>query len=465
MKVLKISAGYTKLMISGLGLLVAVSCSVTQQYRQPAFNNKDLYRGNNAVDTVSLATLSWKELFSDKRLQDLIAEGINNNLDLKNALSRIRQAKAYLDQSKLQFYPSIDANAAASFNQYSDANNLQGINRQRQYQYNIQASWEADIWGKLKSAKRSNLAAMLQQDAIARAVQTSLVASIATDYYNLLAMDMQLAITKQSVDNWQATVNVMSKLKTADVVTGAAVVQSEASKYAVSATIPDLERAIWQTENHLNLLLARQPGPIVRDSLPNQQMTSRLATGLPVQLLANRPDVQAAEYNFRYCYEQTNVARTFFYPALTLSASTGYTSYTSLFSLGSWVNNVVGGLTQPIFNKGINKTRLIVAKEQQLQAANQFQQVLLVAGQEVSDALFSYSSAGNKTAIRENQLFNLQKSVNFTLQLVRYGSANYTEVLTAQQNLLIAQLDQINDHLQQLQAVVSLYRALGGGWK
>jgi outer membrane protein TolC len=296
-------------------------------------------------------------------------------------------------------------------------------------------------------------------------VQTSLVADIANNYYYLMALDRQLLITEQSVKNWQTTVDVMKDLKNADVVTGAAVVQSEASKYAVKVTIPDLKQSIWQTENIINLLLARVPGPVARAKIDDQKPITMLNLGIPAQMLANRPDVLAAEYGFRNAYELTNVARTYFYPSLTLTGSGGYSSYVSFFGVGSLVGNLAAGLTQPIFNKGANKTRLQVAKEQQQQALLNFQYIVLSAGQDVSNALMSYQAAGEKATTRVSQLDNLEKSVDYTQQLVRYGSANYTEVLTAQQSLLAAQLNSVNDRLQQLQAIVYLYRSLGGGWQ
>jgi outer membrane protein TolC len=257
----------------------------------------------------------------------------------------------------------------------------------------------------------------------------------------------------------------MKSLKVADVVTGAAVVQSEASKYAVQVTIPDLKQQIWQTENIINLLLGRVPGPVARGTIDAQQPIALLNPGIPAQMLANRPDVMAAEYGFRNAFELTNVARTYFYPSLTLSGSGGYSSNFSFFGVGTLVGNLTAGIAQPIFNNGANKARLKVAQEQQQQALLNFKYTVLSAGQDVSNALMSYQTAGEKAVTRVNQLNNLVKSVNYTQQLVRFGSANYTEVLTAQQSLLTAQLDSVNDRLQQLQAIVYLYRALGGGWQ
>ncbi|MCW3109695.1 MAG: rane protein [Segetibacter sp.] len=250
-------------------------------------------------------------------------------------------------------------------------------------------------------------------------------------------------------------------------VTEAAVVQSEASRYAAEVTIPDLKQSIRQTENAMSILLGRVPGAIKRSSLSEQKPVTLLQRGVPAQLLSNRPDVQAAELNFRYNFELTNVARTWFYPSLIISASGGYSglSVSNLFNPASLIGNIAVGLTQPIFNQGINQTRLKVAKAGQQQALLAFQNSLLTAGQEVSNDLGAYQGAIDKTNLRDSQITNLQKAVEYTQLLVRNSSANYTEVLTAQQSLLAAQLNQVNDRLQQLQATVNLYRDLGGGWK
>jgi NodT family efflux transporter outer membrane factor (OMF) lipoprotein len=448
------------------GLAVVLSaCHIVRPYRSPAITDNHLYRGVNTTDTNNIATLHWKDIFTDTLLQQLITTGIQNNLDLQVAWSRMRQAEANYSQSRQALYPSVTADASAAL---AGASNQSGTGRSviaQQYGVGLSAAWEADIWGKLRSSRRAGLAALLQATANAQAVQTGLIANIANNYYFLMALDQKLQITQQTVVNWQATVEVMKELKKADVVTGAAVVQSEASRYAAEVTIPDLKQSIRETENTLNLLLGQVAGLIARDTIDSQQPIMLLKTGVPAQLLANRPDVQAAEYNLRYYFELTNVVRTYFYPALTISASGGYTSYFSLTGPGSWLSNLAGGLTQPIFNQGINKTRLKVAQEQQQQAALNFRTAVLTAGQEVSNALYSYQTAQEKADSRRLQLKNLQLSVEYTQELVRYGFANYTEVLNAQQSLLSAQLNKVNDHLQQLQSIVYLYRALGGGWK
>jgi NodT family efflux transporter outer membrane factor (OMF) lipoprotein len=331
----------------------------------------------------------------------------------------------------------------------------------------LSTSWEADIWGKLSSAKRSAYATLLQTDAAKRAVQTQLIANIANTYYNLLALDKQLAITLQTIKSRTNNVATMKALKEGAKVNGAAVVQSEANLYAAEVTIPDLKRSIRETENALNILLARAPGSILRSDLDSQSAYSNLETGVSAQLLQNRPDVQAAEFSFRAAFENTNVAKTYFYPALTLTASGGLSSLQLKdFFNNSVFYNLVGGLTQPIFAKGQNKVRLTTAQAQQQQAFYTFQQTLLTSGQEVSNALYAYETATEKETTRAKQIASLTKAVDFTQELLRYSSAtNYTDVLTSEQSLLAAQLSGVSDKLQKLQAVVNLYRALGGGWK
>lgn len=336
-----------------------------------------------------------------------------------------------------------------------------------QYLLGLSSSWEADVWGKLRSTKRSYAAAVLQSEAYRRVVQTQLIADIADNYYSLLALDAQLEITRQTVQNRIKDVETMRLLKEGDVVTGAAVVQSEAQRYAAEVTIPDLQRSIREAENLLATLLGRRPTPIERGTLAGQDPAPPLLTGVPSQLLRNRPDVQQAEFAFESSFELTNAARTYFYPSFTVTANGGLTTTTieNLFSPTAVFASVVGGLAQPVFSQGLNRARLRRAEGLQQEYLSTYQQTMFVAGQEVSNALFSYQSAADKKRIRAFQLDALVKSVDYTEELLRAGFANYTEVLTARQSLLQAQLNGVNDELQQRQAVTDLYHALGGGWQ
>ena len=243
-------------------MITGVSCRVTKPYIPPAEQLNGLYRDADTTDTTTIANLRWEEIFTDTILQGLIREGIQRNLDLQIAYTRIQQAQAYYEQSRLAFYPNVNANLSASTARVTNSQTTGRTNAAQQYQFGLSTSWEADIWGKLRSTRRANLAALLQSEAAARAVQTDLVGNIANYYYSLLALDRELAITQLTVQNWIATVNIMKALKEAAVVTGAAVVQSEASRYAAEVTIPDIKQNIRENENALSILLARNPGPI-----------------------------------------------------------------------------------------------------------------------------------------------------------------------------------------------------------
>jgi len=465
------NANYKKLYLLGFGLLMLTAC-VTKKYERPALNSNGLYRDNTTTDTTTIADLPWKTLFADQTLQNLIQQGLNENLDLKQAIERIKIAEATLIQSKGALLPSLSADLSVTDAKQSVAalNFPSGINintETQTYRAQLSTSWEADIWGRLSSAKRSAYATLLQTDAAKRAVQTQLIANIANTYYNLLSLDKQLAITEQTVRIRQSDVEAMKSLKEGAVVNGAAVVQSEANLYAAQVSIPDLKRNIRETENALSILLGKGPGSIERSSLDAQLPYDNLQTGVSAQLLQNRPDVQAAEFAFRSAFENTNAARAAFYPALTLTANGGLSTLdVKNFFDNSIFYNLIGGLTQPIFNKGQNKARLKTAQAQQQQAFYSFQQSLLTGGQEVSNALYAYQTATEKEATRAKQIASLTKAVDYTKELLRYSSAtNYTDVLTSEQSLLAAQLNSINDRLQKLQSVVNLYKALGGGWK
>jgi len=458
--------------LAAAGLLIIASCNVSKHYKRPNVNVANLYRDSSATDSNSIAALPWRSLFSDTVLQNLIQEGINNNLNLKTAILKIAEANATLKESKAAYFPTLSAGVSVTKAKASQAAQTfpagLGIDlNTTTYQGDFSASWTVNVWGQLSSLKRQAIAQFLESDASKRAVQTALVAGIANDYYLLLSYDQQLAITQQSVKNYIQDVETNKSLLKADVVTGAAVVQSEANRYAAEITIPDLESNIRETENALCILLGRGPGSIKRLTIGGQIPVETLNAGLSTQLLKNRPDIQESEFAFMSAFENTNVAHSYFYPTLTITAEGGLSTLQlkDLFN-NSIFYNLVGGLTQPIFNQGQNKARYRIAKAQQLEAFNAYQQSILTAGQSVANDLFSYQQSLKKADLRKKELNALEKSVDYTKQLLTYSSAtNYTDVLTSEQSLLAAQLAGVSDKLQQLQAIVNLYTDLGGGWK
>ena len=446
-------------------VIFLTSCKMLQPYKRPDIVAVDkLYRYLSIGDTVNIADIPWKSFFTDTYLQKLIDEALTNNSDLQIALARMNKAEANLRQSKLAFIPSINANADGTFqNKNSDGSGVSEA-----YRLYGSMSWEADIWGKLRSTKRANLDMFLESEAYKRAVQTQLIADVATSYYTLMAYDAQLQITEKTLGVRASDVETMKLLKESDVVTGADLVLSQANKFSIEVTIPDIKQNIYMVENALSVLLGRTPGLIERGSLNGQQIYYDIKTGVPASLLANRPDVMEAEYQFRYSFDMTNVARSYFYPSITISANGGLseTDLSRLFNLNTIFWNLTGGLVQPIFNQGINNQRLKIAKANQEEYLAVFKQTLLNAGKEVANAIHEYQTASDKMTLRSNQIEYLGKSVDYTMELLKYTSnTNYTDVLTSEERLLSAQLGSINDKLQQLQALVELYRSLGGGWK
>ena len=468
--------------ISIIKLVVIISltalvsaCKIIHPYSKPEVEDnvqKELYRDQQTTDTTTMADVHWNEIFGDAKLQALINEGLSNSYDLKLALEKIVQAQAVFRQSKQNWLPSVYVDPTITLNDQSQAAlnfpSTVKINlRTTTVQLPIGASWELDIWGKLRSTKRSALASFLQADASARAVRTQLISSIASNYYQLLALDKQLEITQQTIAMREKNVEAISLMKDANLVNGTSLAQNEANLYAAKVTIPDIQQSIRETENTLCVLLGRVPGSVERGTLDEQKAYSGLKVGIPMQLLSNRPDVEAAELGFRSAFEQTNVARASFYPTLSLTGKTGLSALTtnSLFQ-NSFFMSLVGDILQPIYSNGTNKMRLRTAKSQQQQAFLTFQQTLLTAGNEVSNAMYAYNTSEERESIRIQQIEALQRTVDFTKELLTYSSStNYTDVIVAEQNLLVAQLSGVNDKLLKLLAVVNLYRSLGGGWK
>jgi len=450
------------------------SCIATKSYKKPDIDTSELYPFQQVeLDSTTLADMPWQKVFRDSRLRDLIEEALDNNLELQSAIQQIRIAEANFYEGRMSMLPSLSANANASYNEQSDNNVNFGeglgdisIPASEQYAVSLSSSWELDVWGKLTSAKKASFSVLLQTEATRRAVQTTLIANVASAYYQLLALDKQLEITKQTVENRQQDVETVTLLKESDMVTGVSLQQSVANRYAAEVTIPQLAQQITVQEHALSRLLGRPPGTIERGSLEGQTPIDSLATGVPAQLLRNRPDIIAAEYAFRSAFELTNNARAYFYPSFTLTAQGGYQSLETedLFRPGSVFYNLVAGLTQPIFNRGQNRARLKRSKAQQEQALLQLRGTIFDASNEVSNTLSQFKKADRKLELRSHQLDALENAVEYSRELLQYGEANYTEVLTAQQQLLSAQLSNVSDKLQKLTAGVDLYRALGGGW-
>ncbi|MFH5884968.1 efflux transporter outer membrane subunit [Halalkalibaculum sp. DA3122] len=450
------------------------SCIATKSYEKPELKTQALYPFEQVeLDSTTLADMPWQEVFEDPQLQNLIEEALQNNLQLQEAIQQIRVAEADFYQGRMNMLPSLSAGGSVSYNEQSDNSlNFGGnagnaaIPASEMYSLSLSSSWELDVWGKLTSAKKASLSALLQTEATRRAIQTRLIAQVANAYYRLLALDKQLEITRQTIKYRRQDVQTVRSLKEGGVVTGVSLQQSIANQYAAEVTVPELQQLITEQEHTLSILLGRPPGKIERSNLAAQSPLDSLDAGFPGQLLRNRPDIIAAEHAFRSAFELTNRARAQFYPSFRLTAEGGYQSLQTedLFQPGSMFYNLAAGLTQPLFNNGRNKADLQRSKARQEQALLQLRSTILNAGSEVSSTMSQFRNAERKLALNRQQLEALENAVDYSRELLQYGDANYTEVLTAQQNYLSAQLSHVNNKLEQLTAGVSLYRALGGGW-
>lgn len=468
----------TKYIILLVSATLISSCGlVTKNYEAPKVEQERmdaLYRGQSTTDSTTIADIQWSTYFSDPLLKAHIQRALERNYDFQNAVLAIGAAENTLRQSKLAFLPSLNFTPTVTQN-FTSKNSLNfpsnvNINlRTTSVSLGFSTNWEIEVWGKLTAAKRSAYANFKRSEASTRALQTSLVGSVAEMYYSLMALDKQLEITLATIAIREKSVEALKALMDAGAVNGADVVQAESNLYAAEVTVPEIKQSIRELENAMCVLLAQPLQPIERSSFDSAQLPTQLLTGVPAQLLANRPDVEAAEWAFRQAFEQTNVARASFYPSLMLTSGTGGISALTtktLFDPQSLFAQLIGGLTQPIFQRGQLRANYKNAQIAQQQALNSFEKALLVAGQEVTDALFAYDVLQQKKEARDKQVKALEKAVEFRMALLEYSSTtNYTDVLTSEQLLINAQLSQVNDQLGELKAMISLYRALGGGWK
>jgi outer membrane protein, multidrug efflux system len=421
----------------------------------------------NKGDSTTIADIPWKQYFADPKLQGLISEGLDKNINLQIAVVRIKQSEANLSISRAALLPTFSAGVSDDYLLKSSSSNLLAYSTNYS-KVGFSASWEIDLWGKLNNQSRAKYAGYLSSNEYRNLVQTTLVANIAKVYYSLLALDEQLKITRENIDLQQKSAESMQELKDAGQQNAAAVEQSNALLYSTQLSAFQIQSAIRQQEDALCILLGRKPGAVERTSLSDQSVPGQLAYGVPIQMLEKRPDIKQAELSYCSAYALTKAAKASFFPSLTISsASLGFAGgdYADLFKPEHIAAEIIAGLTQPIFNKKQIRGNYKIAQAQQEEALLTLQNSVLTAGQEVSDILYGYSASLSKNEYREKQIKSLTNAVDYTRDLLMAGEANYTEVLTAQKSLLGAQLDRVSDKLEQLNYTVSLYKALGGGTK
>lgn len=457
-------------LIIGLAAVTLTGCkSLYGKYERPAVNTSGLIRDavndNDTLavtDTTSFANIPWRSVFTDPQLQTLIEKTLANNPDLLNAALNIDMAEAQLKAAKLAFLPGI------TFTPQGTISTWDGQKANKTYSLPVNASWDANLFGSLTAAKRSVQVSMLQMKDYQVAVQTKLIANVANMYYTLLMLDKQLQIVTDMEKLTKDTWDIMKvQLQTVRGVRSTAVQSAESNYLSVQTQKEDIKRQIRETENSLSLVMGEQAHAISRSTLDAQSLPTTFSTGVGVQLLSNRADVHANEMALANCFYNIEVARARFYPSLTISASGAYTNSggMGITNPGKILLSAVGSLTQPIFMKGQLRAGLRVAEDQYKQALNTWQSSVLSAGSEVSNALVLYNASDAKSKLEQKRIAVLKRNVEDTRNLMASAGSTYLEVITAQSNLLNAQLNQVQDDFSKMQAVVNLYYALGGGAK
>ncbi|MCW3464378.1 efflux transporter outer membrane subunit [Chitinophaga nivalis] len=462
-----------------LSLVVGLAaCRVGRNYERPPVALPQQF-GNTTVapsDSSSIAEIEWKRFFADATLQQLIDKALTGNYDLQLAVKRVESAQSYLKQAKLAWLPAFTATATGNTN-FPSKNSFTGMNMQQfnfgdhieDFNLGVGMSWEVDVWGKIRRQKEAAMATYLQTYEGQHAVQTSLVAAVASSYFNLLMLDNQLSIARKNVTLSDTIVQMIRLQKTAGEVTELAVQQAISQQQTAELLLPQLEQGIAIQENAIRILTGELPSTIARSSkLSDFQVGETLPAGVPAAMISRRPDVRANEMGLVAANAKVGVAQGNMYPTLNITANGGVNS----FKASTWFNlpaslfgTVAGSITQPIFQRRALKTQLEVAKNEREQAVITFKQSALNAIGEVSDALIKLDKLKTQQAIASKQVNTSQLAVQQAQMLFRSGMANYLEVITAQANSLKAELGQADIDRQRLSAMVDLYRSLGGGWK
>lgn len=448
-----------KIIILATTICMISSCSLYKTFKSPDIQVDNICGENVATQDSSLNTpAAWREVFIESSLQQLIAKGIASNTDLQIARLNIEQAEAKLLSSKLAYLPSFALNLEGSVGKA-------GSNSSSSYNLPLTTQWELDVFGKLRNSKEQARSSVMQSQQYAQMVQTQLVASIANTYYTLVMLDEQLKITKECIKNQKDNLDVIIAMKEAGMQTETAVNQATANYYSILSSAQDIEKQIRITENSMALLVNEPPHVIQRAVIDNSDgILIDYNKAIPLNALSNRPDVKEAEYALSLSFYGVNVARSAFYPSISLSGSVGWTNNLgAITNPGGLLLSAIGSLTQPLFNRGLNQANLKIAKSQYEQSMLRFEKSLLVAGNEVNDALTYCQNSALKKELRQKQVeANEMAFVNST-ELMKHSSTTYLEVLIAQNSLLQSKLMQVSDWMEGVQGQINLYKALGGG--
>ena len=455
-----------------LGLLLCLlltSCGLYNKYERPDVNTTGLYRDAvSDVDTLvtnsdeNFGQLPWREVFTDPQLQQLIETALENNTDLQNAALNVQMMQDMLKVAKLAFLPGVAIAPSGTISRVQ----MDGATTSKTYQLPISASWNVDLFGNILSQKRSAQVQLLMMKDYQVAAQTGIICGVATLYYTLMMLDEQLAILNDMEGLVKETWEMMKLQMQLGRARSTSVQSAEASYYQIQAQTIDMKRQIREMENSLSLLLNESGHRIDRGTFYNQHLPQQFAAGVGIQLLSNRADVHAAEMALAQCFYDVETARSRFYPNITVTGNATFTNNLgAVVNPGKWLLSAVGSLTQPIFQHGQIVAGLKVAQAKQEQAFNTWQNTILKAGNEVSNALLTYNSSQEKSLLDQKQVELYEQNVEDTRKLYTSKGSSYLEVIQAQSSLLNARISKVSDDFAKMQAVVSLYQALGGGSK
>lgn len=454
--------------ILGCSALLA-SCNLYKNYERPdtLSRTEGLYRDTvdanatlSETDTTNFGTMPWREVFTEPQLQHLIETALANNTNLQKAEINIEKAQSGLTIAKLAYLPSLAFAPQGTVASYDHMKATQS------YTLPFAASWNLGSWGSLRNSRKQADVTLLQTRIIKQATQTSIIAGVANLYYTLEMLDEQLKTTQATIQLWKKNVEAMEAMFEAAMVNQAAVSQTKANYYELLASVPQLEKSIRETENSLCLLLNETPHAINRGAFNANAFPAKMSAGVPVQLLSYRPDVRVAELNLASKFYGVNIARSAFYPGLTLTGTAGWTNSAgaAIINPAKFIASAVGSITQPLFANGKLRANLKISKLEQEQAELEFRETLLAAGEEVSNALTDYQTCIKQQEHREKEVAEMEKALDYINTLFQYSDkTSYLETLTAQQSLLQAQLSLINDKYNKVLSAVKLYQALGGG--
>ena len=455
-------------MIMMSAALLLTSCGLYNKYERPDVDTKGLVRDTVSLtdtlavaDTTSFGNLPWRSLFTDPQLQTLIQQGLDNNPDLLNAALNVHMVNEALKIAKLAFLPSVAISPQGTLSSFD------GAAATKSYTLPVTASWNVDLFGNLLSAKRSAQMQLIATKDYQTVVKCNVISAIANLYYTLLMLDRQIEIVSDMELLTKDTWDKMKFMHDNRVGYRSTAVQSaEAAYYQVQTQKIDLQLQVREMENSLSLLLGQPGQAIPRGRFEGQYLPSEFSTGVGIQMLANRADVHANEMALAQCFYDVETARSRFYPSITVSGTAAFTNNNGTVNPGKWLLNAVGSLVQPIFQHGQIVAGLKVAKDKYEQAFNTWQNSVYKAGNEVSNALASYNSYADKVELDGKRVAVLKKNVEDTRKLMESSSnTTYLEVISAQSNLLNAEINEVSDQFNKMQSVINLYQALGGGAK